>query len=167
MNRDKKGYVDQSQLNLITYALEASAFQSGGSPPWRLLFVKPSVSPSQAPEARNEIAYAPYAAGQRITSLASLLREAIGESAACPWGIQSESHKNPFSPPYPGALPVEGHAQGENETSQDASLDDTNWSSAGRGRAERGVFGDCSIEQESGYVPAANRSPPWSESPRL
>ena len=81
--------------------------------------------------------------------------------------IQNKSHENRFSPPYPGALPVWGHAQGESETSQDASLDDTIWSRAGRGRAERGVFGDCSIERESGYVPAANVPHPCSESPRL
>ena len=64
-------------------------------------------------------------------------------------------------------MPVGGHAQGESKISQDVSLDYTIWSRAGRGRAERGVFGDCSIERESGYVPAANVSHPWSESPKL
>ena len=64
-------------------------------------------------------------------------------------------------------MPVGGHAQGESKISQDVSLDYTIWSRAGRGRAERVVFGDCSIERESGYVPAANVSHPRSESPRL
>ena len=66
-----------------------------------------------------------------------------------------------------GALAGRDAAKGESEIFQDLSLYDTIWSRAGRGRAEREVFGDCSLERESGYVPAANVSHPWSESPKL